>query len=38
MEESKSSESKKSNAPVYIVIGDSGAGKSTFVNKVLGVE
>lgn len=34
MEESKSSASEKSDNPVYIVIGDSGVGKTTFVNYI----
>jgi GTPase SAR1 family protein len=38
MEESKSSASKKSDKPVYIVIGDSGVGKTTFVRYILGDE
>jgi putative ribosome biogenesis GTPase RsgA len=38
MEEIKSSDSEKSQYPVYLVVGDSGAGKSTFVNKVTLIE
>ncbi len=36
VEESKGSASKKTTFPVYLVVGDSGAGKSTFVNFILG--
>jgi putative ribosome biogenesis GTPase RsgA len=36
-EEIKSSENKKkSQYPLYLVVGDSGAGKSTFINNILG--
>jgi GTPase Era involved in 16S rRNA processing len=30
------STSRSSDIPVYFVVGDSGAGKSTFINKLLG--
>jgi len=36
MEESKTSASKKPEVPVYLVVGDTGVGKSTFVNNILG--
>jgi predicted GTPase len=36
MEESKSSASEIEKEPVYLTVGDTGAGKSTFVNNLLG--
>ena len=37
MEESKTSASQKAGVPpVYLVVGDTGVGKSTFVNNILG--
>ena len=38
VESYRSSTSKSSEVPVYFVVGDSGAGKSTFINKLLGRE
>ncbi len=36
MEESKGSKSQKATFPVYLIVGDSGVGKSTFINCILG--
>jgi putative ribosome biogenesis GTPase RsgA len=36
MEEIKTSASPKPAVPTYLVIGDTGVGKSTFVNNILG--
>jgi GTPase Era involved in 16S rRNA processing len=38
VESYRSSTSKSAEIPVYFVVGDSGAGKSTFINKLLGDE
>jgi putative ribosome biogenesis GTPase RsgA len=36
VESYRSSSAKSSDIPVYFVVGDSGVGKSTFINKLLG--